>query len=541
MAALPSALAGRLRGGRKRPPAVVWVPATAVAGAMVLPLVYLVVRSSEGGWAGVAEVVREPDTLAVLLRSVALAVIVTAASVAIAVPLAWLTARTDLPGRKVWAVLAALPLVIPSYVGGFVLVSALGPRGMLQGALEPLGVQRLPEIYGLHGAALALTLFSYPYVFLTARSALRGMDPALEEAARSLGSGSWATFFRVTLPQMRPGIVAGALLVALYTLSDFGAVSLLQFDSFSREIYLQYRSAFDRTPAAILGLMLVALTATILFVEGRTRGRTRYHRSTAGVARPGESARIHLGRWRWPALLFCGGVVALALAAPIGVLLFWLLRGLAEGEPLRLVPLATWNSVYVSALAALVAALAALPVAVLAVRFPGRASGLLERLTYLGYALPGIVLALSLVFFGSNLAPWAYQTLGLLVFAYAVHFLPQAVGATRSALLQVQPTVEDAARGLGRGPAAVMATVTVPLVRPGILAGAALVFLTTMKELPATLLLSPIGFDTLATSIWTATTDAFFARAAAPALILILVSAVPMYFLTIRDPAEVRK
>src|SRR3712207_6251779 len=184
------------------------------------------------------------DALPILL-----AVVVTGASVAVSVPLAWLTARTDLPGRRAWAVLAALPLVVPSYVGGVVLVSALGPRGMLQGALEPLGVERLPEIYRLPGAALALTLFSYPYVFLTVRGALRGMDPALEEAARSLGSGAWTTFFRVTVPQLRPAIVAGSLLVALYSLSDFGAVSLLQYGSFPREIYVQYQSAFDRTPA----------------------------------------------------------------------------------------------------------------------------------------------------------------------------------------------------------------------------------------------------------------------------------------------------
>ncbi len=539
MSVLPPVLAERIRGfkaSRGRPPALVWVPAALVAAALLLPLAYLIVRSLEEGWAEVAEVVLDGETFVVLGRSVLLAAVVTGASAAIAVPLAWLTARTDLPGRRVWAVLAALPLVIPSYVGGFVLVSALGPRGMLQGALEPLGVERLPEIYGLPGAALALTLFSYPYVFLTVRSALRGMDPALEEAARILGSGAWTTFFRVTLPQMQPAIVAGSLLVALYVLSDFGAVSLLQYDSFSREIYIQYRSAFDRTPAAILALMLVALTAAILFVETRTRGKGRYHRSATGAARPAST--VALGRWRWPALFFCGGVVALALAAPVGVLAFWLVRGVAEGEPLRPLWNAAWSSVYASGLAAGVVALAALPVAVLAVRFPGRLAGLVERMTYLGYALPGIVLALSLVFFGANYAPWAYQTLGLLVFAYAVHFLPQAVGATRAALLQVNPSVEEAARGLGRSPAGVVATVTVPLTSSGILAGAALVFLTTMKELPATLLLSPTGFETLATRIWSATTSAFFARAAAPALLLILLSAVPMYLILIRERAK---
>ena len=512
-----------------------WVPAALVAVAVVLPLAYLGLRASEAGLEDLGEIVLDPSTLAVLVRSIVLAVVVTAAAVALAVPLAWLTARTDLPGRKVWGVLVALPLVIPSYVGGFVLVSALGPRGMLQGALEPLGVEELPSIYGLPGAALALTLFTYPYVYLTVRAALRGLDPSLEESARSLGSGSFGTFFRVVLPQLRPAVAAGALLVALYTLSDFGAVSLLQFDSFSREIYIQYRSAFDRTPAAVLALMLVALTSIILYLEFRSRGRAGYHRSTVGATRP-SSPPVALGSWRWPALVFCGGVVSLALLIPVGVLFFWLLRGLAGGESLRPVWASALNSVYVSGLAAGVVVLAALPIGILAVRFPGRASASVERLTYIGFALPGIVLALSLVFFGANYAPALYQTLWLLIFAYAVHFLPQAVGAVRSALLQSRPSVEEAARGLGRGPAGVLASVTVPLARGGMLAGAALVFLTAMKELPATLLLGPTEFDTLATQVWNATSGAFFARAAAPALLLILISAVPLYLLTIREP-----
>jgi iron(III) transport system permease protein len=326
-----------------RPPAAVWVPALLVATVMTLPLVYLILRSLENGWGEFLEVALRDKTLMVYARSVVLATVVTAASVTVAVPLAWLTTRTDLPGRRVWAVLTALPLVIPSYVGGFVLVSMLGPRGLLQDALTPFGVERLPEIYGLPGAALALTLFSYPYVLLTVRGALRGMDPALEEASRSLGSGSWSTFFRVTLPQLRPAIVAGALLVALYSLSDFGAVSLLQFDSFSREIYTQYRSAFDRTPAAILGLMLIALTGAILALEARTRGRARYHRSSAGSVRPCGGTDVVLGRWRWPALFFCGLIILLALVVPVGVLVFGLVRGLASGEPLRLLWGAAFN------------------------------------------------------------------------------------------------------------------------------------------------------------------------------------------------------
>ena len=231
--------------------------------------------------------------------------------------------------------------------------------------------------------------------------------------------------------------------------------------------------------------------------------------------------------------------MGLGLVLPLSVLTFWLVRGLAAGEPLRLLWVSAWNSAYVSTLAAGIALVAALPVAVLAVRFPGWVATAVERATYLGFALPGIVVALALVFFGANYALFAYQTLAMLVFAYLVLFLPQAVGATRASLLQVSPHLEEVARSLGQSPLRVLLTVSVPLLRPGMSAGAALVFLATMKELPATLLLSPIGFHTLATKIWSATADGFFARAAAPSLLLILVASLPLIWL-LRHEGEVR-
>ncbi|MFQ5860470.1 MAG: ABC transporter permease [Dehalococcoidia bacterium] len=515
------------------PPAMVWVPAALVAGAMVLPLVYLFLRTFGVG-TEVWDLLFRTRTLEIVTRSAILIVAVTGASIAIAVPLAWLTVRADLPLRRLWAVLTALPLVIPSYVAGFLVVVALGPRGMLQQLLAgPLGVERLPEIYGFPGAMLTLTLLSYPYVLLTVRAALWRLDPSLEEASRGLGYGAWTTFRRVTLPLLRPAIAAGALLVALYTLSDFGAVSLLRYETFTWAIYLQYESAFDRTLAAGLSLVLVAVALGILVTEARTRGRSQYYRSTVGVAHP--PSLVRLGRWRWPAFAFCTAIVLLALAVPMSVLSYWVVRGIAAGEPLLLLWSAARNSVYVSGLAAGVALAAGLPVAILTVRYPGWFSALLERMTYVGFALPGIVIALALVFFGANFAAPLYQTLGLLIFAYLVLFLPAAVGAVRASLLQVSPRLEEAARSLGRSPFQVLATVTLPLVRSGILAGAALVFLLTMKELPATLILGPIGFKTLATSIWSAASEAFFAQAAAPALLLIVVSSIPLALLMLRQ------
>jgi iron(III) transport system permease protein len=519
----PGAQSSARRSGR--PPVYLWLPAAGVALVMLLPLAYLLLRTAGAGDRALA-ILLEPYTLRVLGNSVVLAILVTGCSALIAVPVAWLTSRTDLPARRAWAVLTALPLCIPTYVGGFALVAAFGPRGMLQSVLAPLGVDRLPEIYGLPGAVLALTLFSYPYLLLTVRAGIMGMDPAFEEAGRSLGRSPARTFLTVTLPQLRPAIGAGCLLVALYALSDFGAVSLLRFNSFTRAIFVQYQAALDRTPAAVLAVALVALTVLLLAAEARTRGPGSYHRAEGGTPRAAQP--VALGRWRWPAVALCAVVVTAALVIPLAVIGYWLVRGVSAGEPLRLAGVAAWNSVRASGLAAAVAAVAALPVVFCSVRYRSTVTRLLERATYIGYALPGIVVALSLVFFGARYGGPLYQTLALLVLAYVVRFLPQAVGATRAAALQVSPALEEAARGLGRSQLRAITSVTVPLVRPGVLAGAALVFLTAMKELPATLLLGPTGYPTLATMIWSATSEAFFARAAAPALLLVLLAGVPL-------------
>jgi iron(III) transport system permease protein len=377
-----------------------------------------------------------------------------------------------------------------------------------------------------------LTMLTYPYVLLSVRAALLRMDPALEEASRSLGRGLWSTFGRVTLSLLRPALGAGGLLVALYTLRDFGAVALMRYDTFTRVIYTQYRS-FDRSQAALLALVLIAVTLVMVGVEAYIQTRARTGQGTSGAQRPPEV--IPLGWWRWPALLFCAVVVLLSLGLPALMLVYWLVRGLLAGELVTGLGEATWNAFLASALAAGVIVAAALPVGILAVRRPSWLSTLLERLTYSAYALPGIVVALALVFFGANHALWLYQTLPMLVLGYLILFIPQAVGTVRAALLQIHPSLEEAAHSLGKGPLRVFWTITLPLLRPGLLAGASLVFLTAMKELPATLLLAPIGCKTLATAVWSAVSEAYFAAAAAPALLIILLSSVPMTFLILRE------
>jgi iron(III) transport system permease protein len=510
------------RGAGTRAPLPLVLAAGVVVALLLLPLAYLVVRVASGGRA--LEILGEASTWRLVANTVLLAGGVVVASTLVAVPLAWLVTRTDLPGRRIWTAAGALPLVIPSYVAAFCLLGFFGSRGILGDAL---GAETVPEVEGYWGSLVALTLATYPYVFLLAQASLRGLDPALEEAARGLGESRGRIFVRVTAPALRPAVGLGALLVVLYTFSDFGVVSLMNYDTLTRAIYIQYRSLFDRAPAATLALLLVGLTAVALVLEYRTRQRGRLYRSTPGAIRP--PTPVPLGHWTIPALGFCAAVIGTFIVLPAGVLGYWLARGVANDRTLGIPWSGTLHSLEASGLAAGIAVLAAFPVAVLALRYPSQTSRTVERLSYAGNALPGLVIALSLVFFAARYASPVYQTLALLVFAYVVRFFPQALSGVESAMERVSPRYEEAARGLGRGPLSTLAHVTLPLARSGALAGAALVFLSAMKELPATLLLRPIGFETLATEIWKLTQVGAYSQAAVPALTLIVVSAPILY------------
>ena len=506
----------------RRPPWVLSALGVAAVALVCLPLAYLVVRVAGAGpdaWS----VLERSRTWVLLAKTVALVAAVTLGSVLVGVPAAFLVARTDLPGRRFWAVALALPLVLPSYVLALALLAVSGPGGLLG----------LPALEGFPGAVVALILATYPFVFLLCVAALTRADPALEEAARGLGRGPRQVFREVTLPLLRPSIGAGALLVALYTLADFGVVSLMRAEALTRAIFLQYRGAFDREPAAVLALLLVGLTVLVLLAE--QRARSRMPAGAGGGRTVRDASPVALGRARGYALAFCSAVAGMGLVLPVCVLGVWLLR---RAPSLEGVAAAGFNSLLVALIAALVTTAAALPVAILAARFRRGWTVALERTGYGANALPGIVAALAFVFFAARHAPVVYQSLALLVAAYLVRFFPQALAGTSAALARAEPSLEEASRGLGRGPARTLATVTIPLVGPGLLAGAALVLLSTLKELPATLVLRPIGFDTLATEVWTATSVSQYSRAAVPALLLCAIAAPAVWILVVRGSRE---
>lgn len=487
------------------------MPAVVAALVALLPLVYLAVRATEGGLDAALEVLVRERTLWLVLRSLGLAAAVTAACLVVGVGLAWLTTRTDLPGRRGFAVLAALPLAMPSYVAAYAWISAV------------------PEVAGFWGTFGVLTACTYPYVYLPVVAALRRADPALEEVSRSLGRDARRTFWSVTVPQVRPAAAAGALLVSLYVLSDFGAPSLLRYDVFTRVIHASYRSSFDRTPAAVLSIVLVVLTIAITVGEARSRGRAGEATVGSGVARRAQD--LSLGVLRVPAVLGCAAVAAVSLLFPVASLGYWLSVGASGEISLERLGAATTATVGVAVLGALATTALGVPVGILAARHPSRSTRLVEHATYAGHALPGVVVALALVFLGVRFARPVYQEVPLLVVAYVVLFLPAAVGAVRASVAQSPRHLGEVARSLGHGQWSVLRRVTLPLAGPGIATGAALVLLTAMKELPATLLLRPTGMDTLATRLWTETGSGAYAAAAPYAAALVVLASVPTFLL----------
>jgi iron(III) transport system permease protein len=528
----PAAAPGRSRTRHSPAPWWLWVAAVGVLVPVAIPVVGLLARAmeaSDSAWSALMSM----RTLQLLVRSLMFTTAVTASATAVGVAGAWLLARTDLPNRRAWGVAFAMPLVIPSYVVAMVLISATGPRGLVA---DLTGIA-LPHLIGLPGAWIALTISTYPYVFLITAAALSRVDPALEEAARGLGATPRRVFSTVVLPQLRPAIGAGALLVSLYTLSDFGAVSLMRFDVFTRVIFAQYSGRLDRTPAIVLSIVLILVALAIIGFEQRTRGKGSYF--SQKPSRPPTLYRLD-GLRRRGAEAFLAVVVTMGVIIPVVVLVGWLTTGIASGTAVGIPWTAVSGSLTGASLAAIVAVVGAIPIVILGVRHSSRATTWLERSVYVIFSLPHITVAIAVVAFAVRYARPAYQSLLLLVIVYAAIFLAQATGPAKASLLQVDPHLDDASRSLGKSHLGTIIRVTVPLMSRGLIAGGLLVFVTTLKELPATLLLRPSGFSTLAVSIWSSSNELLYTRAAASALLLIAVSVLPVYYLSIK-PKDVTK
>jgi iron(III) transport system permease protein len=484
----------------------------AVVVVLVAPLCFLLIEAHGAGTSTIVNLIFRSLTASLLWNTVRLTVVVTVLCAAIGISAAWFIERTDLPGRRVWAVLIVVPLAIPDFVVSF-------------------GWASLSTwVEGFRGAVLVMTLAIYPLVYLPVAASFRGSDPGQEEVARSLGAGRLVTFWRITLGQARTAILGGCLLVALVILAEYGAFEILGYQTFTTEIFTEFNVSFNVPTASALSLVLVLLSLMVLSGEGLARGRGRVSRS--GPLAQRVATRHRLGRARVPVLAGLGLLVALALGVPVGASVYWILesgRGYLTGVSLLD---AAWHTALYSGLAALLASVMALPVALLAIRHRGRVYQLLERSTYLVLAMPGLVIAFALSYFCERYAGgFLYQSAPLLIFAYAILFFPLALVCVRASVMQAPPALEEVARSLGQHRLAVLRRVTLPLIGPGLAAAFCLVFLSAVTELTATLILIPTGVQTLATQFWAYQQNLAYGQAAPFALAIIVIAAVPSYVL----------
>ena len=498
----------------RRLPLALAMPAAVAAAVSLAPVWYLVDRTLSSGLGHFVDEVWQRRTLELVLRSSGLTLAVTAACVVIGTLAAWLVVRTDLPGRRVWRVVLLLPLAVPSYLSAFAWVSWR------------------PDLAGFWGAALVLTCTSYPYVMLPVMAALARLDPAHDDVARSMGSGLGAVLRRIHLPGVRTAVAAGALLVGLYVLSDFGAVAAMRYEVFTFVVYGAYRAGFDPTRAAILATILVAAASVLVMAESRARGRAS---ARLGSGAPRAARPLPLGRLTPFALSGCAVVTALAVGFPLWRIVVWMTRIEAVDTSIADVVGPLLGTVRLAALAALATTALAIPLGISVARYPSLLTRSLERSAYVAHALPGIVIAISMVFVGVKiLRPW-YLELPLLVLAYVVLLLPLAVGSVRSSVEQSPARLEETARSLGESPLGVIRRITAPLAIPGIASGATLVMLTAMKELPVTLILRPAGTDTLATRLWNFTSVSDYGDAAPYAAAIVVFAAIPTALLSLSE------
>ena len=524
--------------------------ALAVAALIAVPIASVTSNLLLGGggdtWQHLASTVLSDYIVNTLILCVGVCIGV----IVVGVSTAWLVSMHDFPGRRYFEWALVLPLAVPAYVMAYAYTDLLQFVGPVQTGLRETfgwsaGDYWFPDVRTVGGAVVVFIFVLYPYVYLLARAAFIERAGGMLEAGRSLGLGPWQNFFRVSLPLARPAIAAGAALALMETLADYGAVAYFGVPTFTSGIYRAWFSMGDRVAAAQLAAILLGFVALVLFLERLSRGRARFH-NTTGRHRPMPGYRLHgfaaLGAW-----IACLVPLALGFLIPAATLLK---MALSEGDAQfgeRFIVLAR-NSFVLAG----VTALAAVTLAVL-LAYAARMTGSLlprvvNRFVGLGYAVPGSVIAVGILIPVTRLDNWLAQALqsftghnpGLLitggiaalVYAYLVRFLTVSLQTVEASLAKITPAMDDAARSLGYGQLATLRRVHLPLLRGSLLTAGLLVFVDVMKELPATLVMRPFNFDTLATQAYTLASDERLTEASTAALTIVAVGVLPLVVLS---------
>jgi len=468
-----------------------------------------------------------------LWNTLSLAVLVAIGCFVLGVSAAWWIARHDFPGRQYAIWLMVLPLTIPTYVFAHIYTTLFEADGWIGIVWQYLfgSADTIPDIYNIFGVTMVLSLAGFSYVFLLAHSALSVSTQTLEEAAQIQGIRKAQVFWRINLPLLRPAIAAGLAVVVLHALSDFGAVSMLHFQTFTLSIYLQMSGRFDYQSAASLSLLLITLSLTFLVLERFFRARQRYYscrqtrKHTLKPASPIKIAAI----WFW-----LGLITLFSFALPLA----WMLSWSWEAWTQDLINQAFWgyafNSLSLAAMSATIATVIALPIALYNNRQRSKFSNTLIQVSSVGFVLPGPVVALGILTFIIAVFPIVYGGIFALLLALIIRFLPLAVQSQDAAMQQLTPSIEQAGRILGATPLENLRRVIIPMIRGGLASAWVLVFIDALKELPATLILRPTGFDTLPVRIWIEASEEML-ELAAPAALMLVVGTLPVLWILMKN------
>ena len=467
-----------------------------------------------------------------LLNTILLFIFVVISSLILGLLISIILVRFNIPGSKILFTLSVLPLVIPSYIGALTYVSAFSPKGLFVQLFSSLGINEIAGIDGFFGSWLVLTLFTYPYVLLICSSALRNLDSTVEDAARSLGKNRFNVYTQVVIPRLKKPIIFSGLLVGLYVISDFGAVSLMRYSTLTKAIYSYYEFNINGDPVIFYSSILIVLALLISFIQ---RG-SEEARSAKVSGTPKISEKTNLSpRSKVLIYTFLSLVIFSGLILPISVLSYWLIRGLSAGNSVRAVFGGVVGSLSVSLLAALFSVIVSTPIIIMVSQYRSKFGNVLERIMLALYGLPHISVGVAILFITIKIFPSIYQSFTALIISYLIVFLPQAIGAGQASMEQVKSNYLDASAGLGMSKLKSFYRITLPLIYRGLFAGGALVFLSTMKELPQTLLLRPTGLNTMAIDIWSYASEGLFTQAAFSSFILLAISAIPTYILSTRN------
>ena len=467
-----------------------------------------------------------------LLNTILLFIFVVISSLILGLLISIILVRFNIPGSKILFTLSVLPLVIPSYIGALTYVSAFSPKGLFVQLFSSLGINEIAGIDGFFGSWLVLTLFTYPYVLLICSSALRNLDSTVEDAARSLGKNRFNVYTQVVIPRLKKPIIFSGLLVGLYVISDFGAVSLMRYSTLTKAIYSYYEFNINGDPVIFYSSILIVLALLISFIQ---RG-SEEARSAKVSGTPKISEKTNLSpRSKVLIYTFLSLVIFSGLILPISVLSYWLIRGLSAGNSVRAVFGGVVGSLSVSLLAALFSVIVSTPIIIMVSQYRSKFGNVLERIMLALYGLPHISVGVAILFITIKIFPSIYQSFTALIISYLIVFLPQAIGAGQASMEQVKSNYLDASSGLGMSKLKSFYRITLPLIYRGLFAGGALVFLSTMKELPQTLLLRPTGLNTMAIDIWSYASEGLFTQAAFSSFILLAISAIPTYILSTRN------